>query len=68
MQDEPINQQHVEGEERFEDVLWRELVQVILENRGASDESSLDSNIQPHVINSDIKINKKSFCHVSGLL
>jgi hypothetical protein len=44
------------------------LVQVILENRGASDESSLDSNIQPHVINSDIKINKKSFCHVSGLL
>jgi hypothetical protein len=36
MQDEPINQQNMEGEERFEDVLWRELVQVILENRGAS--------------------------------
>jgi len=57
MQDEPINQQNMEGEEKLEDVLWRELVQVILENRRASHESSLNSNIQPHVINNDIKKN-----------
>lgn len=41
---------------------------IILANRGVSHESNLNSNLQPHLINSGIKKNRIFFCHVLGLL
>jgi hypothetical protein len=40
---------------------------IILANRGFSHQSGLDSDLQPHLINSDIKIKIKN-CHALGLL